>query len=472
MIGAAFLLLLLIFLVLGRIHRNKSISALLALSLTIYVIFWNAFPFLYSVFARERTGNIIDWPAYQKGILVQFISVLVILLSLDISTRIRSRRPRPLPRPYRKSFPKIILIVLVGSFILDVVAQIFSIKAMGSTFSERVAFTVSDRNVTSSVGALLTYPLSYIMSFALACLFSGIRALRKNRWIVRAAVAIIFSHIGFMILYGIRSFIFLPIILVVFYDKAHPGKWGRKTKLLAVAVLAIMIFLAPFLSMTLQAVRNLPSYGLKDFLTRAKELRVPPIAEYGLNALDDVYTKFSSLINGAVLLDWEGTSRAGFSLITSALVSPVPRMFYPGKPVPFSSNGEYSGIPYYVVPAYEGGLPGMVVPVSPSAIALWELGYLGLVVLLAANLLNLALINYFLRSDSLLYNTAGFLLLAMPTFEFLIAPAGYLIKEGLRIAIVLMLVKSILSLGRSMRPDLRLTRSPRTGSPISSESFR
>ncbi len=68
-------------------------------------------------------------------------------------------------------------------------------------------------------------------------------------------------------------------------------------------------------------------------------------------------------------------------------------MLYPEKPVPFSSNGKYSGVPYYLVPSLEGLVPGNVVPIPPSTIALWELGYMGLFLMIVFNVVNLLFIK-------------------------------------------------------------------------------
>ena len=84
MIEFAFLLLLLIGLTQISIHRNRFISPLLAVSLTIYIMCWNIFPFLYSIFMSERTDNIISNPTYQKVVLIQLISVFTILMLFNI----------------------------------------------------------------------------------------------------------------------------------------------------------------------------------------------------------------------------------------------------------------------------------------------------------------------------------------------------------------------------------------------------
>jgi hypothetical protein len=81
-----------------------------------------------------------------------------------------------------------------------------------------------------------------------------------------------------------------------------------------------------------------------------------------------------------------------------------------------------------------------VVPVPASTISLWELGYLGLLMMMAVNILYLFFINHFMKSESLLFRTMGFAMLSLPTFEFLISPTGLIIKDALRIMIIVLVI--------------------------------
>lgn len=448
MIEFAFLLLLLIGLTLKSIRRNKSISPVLAISLAIYVLFWNAFPFLYCTIMNNRTYDIISNPTHQKVIVIQLISVFIVLTLLNILGKFQPKH-QWLPYVHQKNTNiNLILVLLVVALTTLLFTNIYSIITIGLTFLERVQYAVSDINKENTVGAFLSAIKSYTMPFAIACIFSELYTLRNNQWIVRLSISIIAIHTCFMIIFGMRSFIFLPIVLIVIYWKKYTPRLKITTKIAVVAVILTLILMAPFLSMSLRSIRAMESYNVKDIIDSSPSEFFSTLGEFTLSTFDDIYTKFNSFEQGTILLEIEGTSRAGLSLITSSLASPIPRILYPDKPVPFSSNGEYSGVPYYLVPHLRGIVfAGHVVPIPPSTIALWELGYIGLFVMILFNVANLLFMNFFLKSELLLYNTVGFFMFSMPTFEFLLAPTGWIIKDGLRILILIFIIKLLLFIG-------------------------
>ena len=459
MIEFAFLLLLLIGLTQISIHRNRFISPFLAVSLTIYIMCWNIFPFLYSIFMSERTDNIISNPTYQKVVVIQLISVFTILMLFNILNILHKFQSKPKRLPYRQrkdANANLILVLLVISLIFLLFAKINSVQTVGYTFLERVLYTVSVRNMEDAVRAILSALTGYIIPFAIACIFSRIDTLRYNRWIMCLSITIIAMHIGFMLVFGQRVAIFLPVVLIFLYFNVHKLKLGLMTKSSIVALIFILILVAPILSMYVKSIRGMKSYDIEDLLAVSSSEYFTNVGEYNLMALDDLYSKFCSFENGTTLLEIEGTSRVGLSLITSALTSPIPRMLYSAKPVPFSCNGEYSGVPYYLVPSLRGLLPGNVVPIPPSTIALWELGYVGLLLMIVFNVVSLLFINFFLKSKLLLYNTMGFFMLFIPTFEFLLAPTGWIIKEGLRILALIFFIKLLLLIGKFKRNVLGL----------------
>lgn len=453
MIIIGLFLLLLIGLTQRSIFRNRFISPILANSLVIYILFWNAFPFLYSIFMRDRTDSIISNPTYQKVVFIQLFSVFSILMLLNILAKFRTK-PQLLPFPQGKDTnADIVLVQLVIMLIFLLLGNIYSISTVGFTFLERVQYVVSDSNKENALGAFFSALNSYILiPFAIACIFSRIRTLRDNKWIMRLSVAIVAIHICFMIIFGMRSFIFMPIVLIVIYWRVYTLKLGRVAKFTVVTLIIMLLLVAPFLSRSLMTIRAMKSYSVHDILEISPSDLFSTVGEYSPGALDDIYTKFSSFEQGTTLLEIEGTSHVGMSLISSALTSPIPRMLYPTKPVPFSSNGEYSGVPYYLVPSLRGvDLPGNVVPVPPSTIALWELGNMGLFLMIVFNVVNLLFMNYFLKSELLLYRTAGFFMLTIPTFEFLLAPTGWIIKEALRIFGLIFIIKLLLLIGSANR---------------------
>jgi hypothetical protein len=375
---------------------------------------------------------------------------------LNILAKFRPNPQRVLCPQQQDINANLILVFLVISLIFVLLVKTYSIKTVGFTFLERTQYAVSDRNKEDVLGAFLSALSVYVVPFAIACIFSRIPPLLDNKWIMPFSIAIVAMDVGFSLIFGMRSGILFPIVLIVTYLKAYKPKFGWMTKSFIVTLIFILLLVSPILSHSLKFIRGMKSYSTNDILVTSPSKLFSTVGEYSLSALDDIYQKFNSFEHGTTLLEIEGTSRAGMSLITSALTSPIPRMLYPEKPVPFSINGEYSGVPYHLVPSLMGVLAGVVVPIPASTISLWELGYIGLLLMIVFNVVNLLFINFFMKSELLLYRTMGFFMLTMPTYEFLLAPTGWIIKEGLRILALIYLAKLLFLIVRPKRKVLGL----------------
>jgi hypothetical protein len=452
MMTLIFLFLVLIGLTLWYIHRNRLVTPLLTLSLAIYVFFWNVFPILYSLSFRYRTNNIVDEPAYLKIVIVQLATLFCVLVSFNILTKFRVEPWRSHHRKPEAANANAVLVLLSVFFALVLFSQFYSIWTIGFTFLERVKFIASQEIKEDALGAFLNALSIFILSFAIACLFSRNSAVYENRWIRGVSVLLIITYVAFMVSFGVRAFMILPILLLIIHWWIYKPKLTWISKIGIISILLALLVISPFLSISIRTIRALESYDPRDFLKTSPSELAASVGEYGLSVFDDLYTKFNSFDNGIALLEFDGGPRAGLSLITSSLTAAIPRILYPSKPVPFSIDREYSGIPYYLVPTLTGFTsPGNVVPITPSAIALWGFGYMGILLMIVFNVVNLLFVNILLKSRFLLYATTGFLLLSLPTFEFLVAPTGWIIKEGTRVLAVIFLAKSVFWAGRVAR---------------------
>lgn len=441
MIEFSFLFIILILFLQWRLHSSRGVSQLLATSLTIYLLFWNIFPFLYSYFMPTRTDNVIFSTVYQKIVFVQFLSLILILSMLNFLTRLKFNIQSNAPCKVEAIHPRVVVFLLVIALITLLFIKNFFIQKIGFTFIERAEYTLSNDNKEGGLVALFGVLNSYIVPFAFACIFLYARQ-NYNVWITRLAFVIVSVHIGYSFVFGTRSVLFLPIILMILYWKEGFLSLKIPQKVAIFFLTLFLVFMAPFLSLNLRSVRSLQSYSPSDVASINPFAGGSSWESIPLDILDDIYMKFSSFQYGTALLQVEGEERVGCSLIISSIMSPIPRFLYPLKPVPFSSNGEYSGAPYYVVAnILNPSFRGYIVPVPASTIALWELGFVGLGLMILFNIINLFLANNCLKSSSLMYKSIGFFMLAMPTFEFLIAPTGWIIKEGLRIVLVVVFVR-------------------------------
>jgi oligosaccharide repeat unit polymerase len=306
MTGSAYLLLFVIGLAQFSIHRNRLVSPLIAIPLSIYILFWNAFPFLYSALMRDRTNNVISDPAYQKVVVIQLLAVFFILVMFNVIARIKLHW---LP-DYRNNAvsAKMILFLLVILLAFELLLFIYSIKTIGMTYLEQIQYTVSDSNKENTVYSFFSGLSLYIVPFAMACFFSGVNALRDSKWIKRLSITIITVHVVVMIISGIRAFILMPIVLIVLFWKSHPSRLTRKAKIFLLLFIIVMLIVAPFISMSLRTIRGMPAYNFTDFYDLFASEIFSNIVEDILLVFDDIYTKFSSFEHGTTLLANEGIS--------------------------------------------------------------------------------------------------------------------------------------------------------------------
>jgi len=174
--------------------------------------------------------------------------------------------------------------------------------------------------------------------------------------------------------------------------------------------------------------------------------------------------KLDSFQPGIELLRIEPTGTGGFLPIVSAVLSPIPRAVYPSKPVPTSRDGTYLGTPYRIAArAYGDPELGMVVPVTPVAIALWEHGAAGLLLLWVANLIHLLLVNSFLLAPSPIMRALSISVLSLPTAEFFLAPTASIIRDDLRLLFLAGVVVVLLVTMRKAAMAPRVHAAPEPG---------
>jgi hypothetical protein len=151
-------------------------------------------------------------------------------------------------------------------------------------------------------------------------------------------------------------------------------------------------------------------------------------------------TKFNSFIPGTLLLEKQGIGTAGWQPYIGSLLALIPRPMLPDKPVPGSLNGLYSGHPSKMVAGFMGmSRSAGSVGVSPVALAVWQLGFGGLLLLVCCNILNWYLINSLLLCPSLVHRALGLYLIGIPLLNTLFASPDVLLLNSQRVALTLIL---------------------------------
>jgi hypothetical protein len=281
---------------------------------------------------------------------------------------------------------------------------------------------------------LVTALSSAYLSLALATLASGGSTSFGTRVVAWLCVTVVSVQ---SVLIGLRAFLLLPFLgLFLIAGNAEPARRPRLW-LAAWTAGAVALLLVPVAALILGVTR------VRSDSTEGSTADVlEAFAQLDPNDRLRLFTaaanlKFDGFTTGATLLALDGAGGGGLRPLTSALFSPVPRVLLPSKPVPISADGEQSGVPFVRAAQRFGAVEaGMVVPVSPAAITVWELGWVGLGVFVATNVLVLWLIEAWLRTGTIIPGAFAFSLLSYPSFEFTLQAPSSLLRDLLRLGVV------------------------------------
>ncbi|MEO7998963.1 MAG: hypothetical protein ABI852_16040, partial [Gemmatimonadaceae bacterium] len=184
------------------------------------------------------------------------------------------------------------------------------------------------------------------------------------------------------------------------------------------------------------------------------------LGEQAQALLSEVNRKFDAVGPGVELLAMEPPGTGGSQPLFSAALSPIPRVLFPSKPVPISRDGTYLGTPYRIAAKAYGEVElGMVVPVSAASISIWEFGFIGPLLLVLANLLNLVLLNSVFMSRNVIARALGITMLGLPNAEFFLASPSMLLQNSLRLVLYLSAL-AVASLAWDMLARSRNTPTP------------
>jgi hypothetical protein len=321
-------------------------------------------------------------------------------------------------------------------------------------FSNYFAMTYSERNSLSSQDAIMGESAMiigiYILvsSISKAWLISLVvdshRQLSGILWLkILLWIWVAYETISGL-LTGSRITLALPLMLFCLVYLATYKKSSKRMMialpLLAVAAIIIMPFVVIVGELRIRG-------GINDVMSPKSLIR--EVVHSGGNSLESITSavvlKFNSIHYGAVLVEKDGIAKAGCRAYTGSALSLVPRTIIPDKPVPGSADGTWYGH-YSRVAAIRMGGDGDIwnVGVSPVAVTIWQVGYLGLPVLIVANFLFLALCDNLLKTRSLMLNGVGYYLIALPTIVNLICPIDQFImlfQRGVLFALCVCLIK-------------------------------
>jgi len=129
------------------------------------------------------------------------------------------------------------------------------------------------------------------------------------------------------------------------------------------------------------------------------------------------FMKFDSFSGGELLLREGGPGAGGLKSVASSFLAIVPRTLMPDKPVPGSADGTYLGVPARIAGRISGMDPfSTMTGVTPCAIAIWQLGYPNVLLLIVGNVAFLMFLNSLLLTNGFFLRALAIYLIGLPTF--------------------------------------------------------
>jgi len=195
-----------------------------------------------------------------------------------------------------------------------------------------------------------------------------------------------FSVLIFMILLGLttalRQFILAEVIMILIFGLAQHNKKVLIFSLISLVALFLFAPLMQYSYRDLLMQQESKNLGFKERLSALLEIKaIESDINPFLNFWHAAGERFSdSLFSAGLVKAYLRGDSAGANPLISAILSPIPRFFWPDKPVPGSSDGTTAGLATFVVWREAIGTEwGICGSFTPSAHAFWEFGVLGVI---------------------------------------------------------------------------------------------
>ncbi|MBC8089227.1 MAG: hypothetical protein H7Z40_18330 [Phycisphaerae bacterium] len=423
--------------------RRKLVSPLITIPWVINLVLWAAMPFIIQMFLTEGLDT-SEGPLTRNQLQILHSTTIMVLVLLHMGLR------RPLMQPVTSFFDRLapegrsLFVPTLIVLIVMLVAELRLSQVDGGTFAETVSVVATADAGQLAQSGLLGSLLMLLVGFGFAVISLGRREQVTTATLCLAWAALL-MYCAFAISRGTRAGVLVPAAAGVIAISTLRGQVRRRAIIGVSALGIVTVAIGAPVAAVMGVVRNAATIDViavqdaYNTLLGGSSLgsRVELIAT-------EVNRKFDALTPGLELLAMEPPGSAGLRPIFSAALSPIPRIIFPGKPVPTSRDGTQLGIPYRVA-AKAFGDPelGQVMPVSASAIALWEFGWLGPLVLVLANLLSLVLLNSVFLSKNVYVRAIGLSVVGLPICEFFIGHPSALVQNSLRLCLYLAITAMI-----------------------------
>jgi hypothetical protein len=255
--------------------------------------------------------------------------------------------------------------------------------------------------------------LLFSSTFLIAC--------RGKPWTPRllAASCLLAAYVLFTLLNGNRLVLIVPIAVIAFRSPELKRKFTSFQSIAKIALIVLFIFFVVFpLSSAVQNYRSQGRLDLASLLNRKSDVSLTSIAAI-------LFTKFDSFSTGHLLVRYDGVGEAGITPYIGSAFPFVPRALWPQKPAAGSKDGSLNTHPSRLVPRLVGFRSDAYnVGVSPAHIAIWQFGYLGTIVYIAASAIYIVVTDRIFKLGGA-FQVVAVYLLACTTFDKFFAPPDF-----------------------------------------------
>jgi hypothetical protein len=453
-------------LVLARAARNPQVSPLTIVAVAGAFLLWYAIPTVaYLVLPWHRVAAGYDEAAYANLLSLEnasFLAVCAILLW---------RRPvlRPLvksPLASTETPDRVTLVVLIVVVVVSVAVRQAASAVMGTSYFERNAFAMRANEEALAIAGGIGFVLALANAVGYACIVKPGGGTRNGKAVLLLGV----GWIGYGVLddltTGARIAVLTPLAVLIF--RAALERRAKKSRVLGLSGAALAtVVAAAILSIVIGQSRGAADIPAPDLTVTSTDLvETNTISEIGQRFLEELTVKFNAPLGGLILLQSQGEGAAGWTPFLGALLALVPRYVLPEKPVPGSADGQYSGHPSRIAAAHMefSGDAGNV-GVSAAAVAVWELGYLGIVLFVVLGWANLLVLNSFFSGRSLSFIVLGLMMCGLPAFGSVMPTPDASIQSIMRslaIVGVLFILRTLFGGGHQRQRGAISVRSDRT----------
>jgi len=226
-----------------------------------------------------------------------------------------------------------------------------------------------------------------------AAFFSSIIHLkyRKNRYILILSVMIICMYAPITLLSGIRHLIIHPAFFTLYL--LYIFNYKKAIKILGVFLVVFALFQGVFLEF-----RNLDKENRLDAIVTSE------LKDTHKNLIQEIEWRYgeASRMSVALLRRSYIGNKAWFNVIKSGLYAPLPRKYFPNKPIPGSSGEDKFSMAMYIGQVDLRGIRLNMSDFYTGVHAYWEFGLLGVLINSAVSALYISFIVIVLLSIGLI----------------------------------------------------------------------